>query len=208
MNYLSIFYLRSRLWAVLDPLETSWFWLRNSLVMVLVQPVWSRMIYRIPFVDNTLRTLIQLNLGSLSLQLWLHKQVLIICESSIGALLLSILLQLYLVIIPCISFIPTLAEYQPQVYSTLLFCPATQKMMVDWNSLMRSSRLVLPRLLSCDLWSLLWSAYTRVIVVFNWQYLCNNYTLFVIFGYLWTLSARVYGKNDPRHSCGKYSILA
>jgi hypothetical protein len=39
--------------------------------------------------------------------------VLIICESSIGTFQLSALLQLYLVIIPCISFILALAEYQP-----------------------------------------------------------------------------------------------
>jgi hypothetical protein len=38
-------------------------------------------------------------------------------------------------------FIPALAEYQPLVYSTLLFSPATQKEKMDWNSSTRSSRL-------------------------------------------------------------------
>jgi hypothetical protein len=38
-------------------------------------------------------------------------------------------------------FIPALAEYQPYVYSTLLFSPAAQKERMDWNSSTRSSRL-------------------------------------------------------------------
>jgi hypothetical protein len=48
-------------------------------------------------------------------------------ELSLGAFLFSALLQLY----PgyyylTYHFIPTIAEYQPYVYSTLLFPPATQ----------------------------------------------------------------------------------
>jgi hypothetical protein len=47
-------------------------------------------------------------------------------ESSIGAFLLTILLQIY----PCyyfaVSFFLALAENQPKVYSTLLFFPVVQ----------------------------------------------------------------------------------
>jgi hypothetical protein len=39
------------------------------------------------------------------------------------------------------------------------------------------------------------------------HYLCNNYILFVIFGYLWTLLVRVCGINDPGHTCDGYLVL-
>jgi hypothetical protein len=50
----------------------------------------------------------------------------IIGEPSIGAFLLTNFYSFILVIILHYHFIPALAEYQPQVYSTLLFFPATQ----------------------------------------------------------------------------------
>jgi hypothetical protein len=43
-------------------------------------------------------------------------------------------------------------------------------------------------------------AFTRVILVFDGQYLYNNYTLFMTFGYLWTLLIRVCRINDLRHT--------
>jgi hypothetical protein len=52
--------------------------------------------------------------------------VLITYESSLGAFLLTILLQCILVITFAYHLFLGLAEYQPQVYSTLLFPPTVQ----------------------------------------------------------------------------------
>jgi hypothetical protein len=66
--------------------------------------------------------------------------------SSVGVFFLVALLLLYLVIITlCILFIPAPAEYQPELYLTLLFPLlykiAAQKVKMEWNPLMGSSRL-------------------------------------------------------------------
>jgi hypothetical protein len=47
----------------------------------------------------------------------------------------------------------------------------------------------------------------RVALVSNAHYLCNNYTLFVTFGYLCTLSVRMCGINDPGHTCDECMVL-
>jgi hypothetical protein len=47
-------------------------------------------------------------------------------ESSLSAFLLTALYCIYLDIIVAYHLFPALAEYQPQVYSSLLFSPATQ----------------------------------------------------------------------------------
>jgi hypothetical protein len=52
-------------------------------------------------------------LCSSTINFYLVNRMPITCESSVGAFLHLILLSLYLVIIPCISLFPTLAEYQP-----------------------------------------------------------------------------------------------
>jgi hypothetical protein len=53
--------------------------------------------------------------------------VLIIVESSIGAIFAYHFYYSFILVITLhYHFIPALAEYQPQVYSTLLFSPATQ----------------------------------------------------------------------------------
>jgi hypothetical protein len=52
--------------------------------------------------------------------------VLIIYESSIDAFLLTALYLIYLVVILAYHLFPALTEYQPLVYSTLLFPPAVQ----------------------------------------------------------------------------------
>jgi hypothetical protein len=51
-------------------------------------------------------------LGSSTLNFHLVNRMLITCESSISAFLHLTLLSLYLIIIPCISLFPALAEYQ------------------------------------------------------------------------------------------------
>jgi hypothetical protein len=52
--------------------------------------------------------------------------MLIISESCIGAFLLAALSRIYLIITFTYQLFPALAEYQPKLYSTLLFSPATQ----------------------------------------------------------------------------------
>jgi hypothetical protein len=47
----------------------------------------------------------------------------------------------------------------------------------------------------------------RVTLVSDRQYLFNRYTLFMTFGYLWTLYVRVCGINDPGHTCDEYMVL-
>jgi hypothetical protein len=103
-------------------------------------------------------------------------------------------------------FIPALAACTQPCYFSLLLKPAAQKMKMDWNSLMRSSRLALPRLLSCGLWSLPLFSF-RESHLSLWRHYSCNYTLFETFGYLWTLLVRVCGINDPRHTCDDYLVL-
>jgi hypothetical protein len=110
-------------------------------------------------VDHTLR-LIQHNWVVLAYNLNIVILVLIIGEPSIGAFLLSIFFSFNLVVTSHYYFIPALAEYQSQVWSTLLFSPATQSCCSEgemvWNSSMKSSRLcVAPVVVVVELWSLL-----------------------------------------------------
>jgi hypothetical protein len=111
------------------------------------------------FLDHTLRILIQLNWVVLAYNYNLVNRMLIIWESCICAFLLSGSLQLYFAIIPCLSFmyctcwVPIISVLNLAIF-TLRLKPAAQKMMVDWNSTMRSSRLTLPQLLSCGLCNL------------------------------------------------------
>jgi hypothetical protein len=114
--------------------------------------------------------------------------VLIIWESSLGAILLSALLQFYFVIIPCIStysytcWVPTTSVLNLAIFLCYSI-HAAEKMKMDWNSSMRSSRLALPRLISCGLWSLPLFCFCESHHSLWRHYLCNNYTLFVTFDY-------------------------
>jgi hypothetical protein len=69
--------------------------------------------------------------------------VLIICESSLSAFLLTALCFIYLDITLAYHLFFALAEYQrtQHCYFLLLLKPAAQKEKVDWNSSTRSSRL-------------------------------------------------------------------
>jgi hypothetical protein len=81
--------------------------------------------------------------------------MLIINESRVCAFLLTGLCLIFLFITFTYHFFTALAEYQPYVYSSLLFSPAAQKEKIDWNSSMRSSRLCLaPVAVPMVLWSL------------------------------------------------------
>jgi hypothetical protein len=89
-------------------------------------------------VDHTLK-LIQLNWVVLSYNFNVVILVPINGELSIGAFLLTILLQFY----PCyyLHFLSTNHKCTQPCYFPLLLKPATQKEKMDWNSSMRSSRL-------------------------------------------------------------------
>jgi hypothetical protein len=68
---------------------------------------------------------------------------------------------------------------------------------MDWNSSMRSSRLhVAPVAVPVVLWSLPLFHFIESHLSLYRHYLCNNYTLFLTFGYLLTLLA-VCGTIDP-----------
>jgi hypothetical protein len=94
-------------------------------------------------------------MGSFNLQL-----VLIICESSIGAFLLTALCLIYLVITLCISFIsctcwvPTISVLNLAIFP-LPHKPAAQKLKKIWStSLWCSSRVIAPSRLPVELWCL------------------------------------------------------
>jgi hypothetical protein len=138
--------------------------------------------------------------------------VLIIWESSIVAFSLSALLQLYFVNIPCISIysctssVPTIS-----VLNLAIFPCYSNLLLRRWRwtgiSLMRSSRLALPRLFYCGLWSLPLFCFHKCHLSLWRHYLCYNYTLFVTIGYLWTFVVCVCGINDLGHKCDEYSVL-
>jgi hypothetical protein len=67
-------------------------------------------------------------------------------------------------------------------YFPLLYKPIAQKVKMDWNFLMRSSRLALPRLISCGLWSLPLFCLVRVVLVLR------DIIYVIIILYLWHLA--------------------
>jgi hypothetical protein len=106
--------------VVWDPLLTRWYeWEWDDFGLACVE------LYDLsnPFVDHTLR-LIQYNWVASAYNFNLVILVLIIGVTyrSISSFYYSFILGITL----HYHFIPTLAEYQPLVYSTLLFYPATQ----------------------------------------------------------------------------------
>jgi hypothetical protein len=112
-----------------------------------------------PFVDDTLR-LIQHNLVVLAYNLNVVILVLIVGESSIGAISAYHFITVLSSLLPCIIilFLHVLSTNhmctQP-CYFPLLLKPAAQKEKMDWNSSTRSSRLrVAPVAVPMKLWSL------------------------------------------------------
>jgi hypothetical protein len=70
-------------------------------------------------------------------------------------------------------------------YFPLLLKPVAQKEKMDWNSSMKSSRLrVAPVGVPVELWNLLLFYFVESHHSLQRNYLCNNITLFVTFGYL------------------------
>jgi hypothetical protein len=116
--------------------------------------------------------------------------------------------------LPChyryISFI--LLHYhkctQPCYFSFLLK-PAAQKEKMDWNSSTWSSRLRVALVaIPVVSWNLLLSCFIESRLSLLRHYLCNNYTLFVAFGYLWTLLAVCVEQLILGHAYDEYSVLA
>jgi hypothetical protein len=117
------------------------------------------MIYRIPFVDHTLR-LIQHNWVVLAYNFNVVILVLIIGELSIGAIsayhFISVLsLLLPSIVILFMHFLSTNHKCTQPCYFPLLLKLAAQKEKMDWNSSTRRSRLhVAPVDVPMELWSL------------------------------------------------------
>jgi hypothetical protein len=140
-------------------------------------------------VDHTLR-LIQHNWIVLAYNFNIVIFMLIIKESSISAIsayhfIIVLSLLLPRIIILFLHLLSTNHKCTQPCYFLLLLKPAAQKEKMDWNSSTRSSRLrVASVAVPVELWSFLLfhSVESRYSL---WRhYLCNNYTLFVTFGYL------------------------
>jgi hypothetical protein len=117
------------------------------------------MICRTSFVDHTLR-LIQHNWVVLAYNLNVVILVLIIGESSIGAIFAYHFIIVLSLLLPCIiilflHLLSTNHKCTQPCYFPLLLKPAAQKEKMDWNSSTRSFRLrVAPVAISVELWSL------------------------------------------------------
>jgi hypothetical protein len=112
-----------------------------------------------PFVDHTLR-LIQHNWVVLAYNFNVVILVLINGESSTSAIsaypfIIVLSLLLHRVIILFLHLLSTNHKCTQPCYFPLLLKPAAQKEKMDWNSLMKSSRLrVAPVAIPVELWSL------------------------------------------------------
>jgi hypothetical protein len=110
-------------------------------------------------VDHTLR-LIQHNSVVLAYNLNVVILVLIIGESSIGAISTYHFITVLSLLLPCIiilflHLLSTNHKCNQPCYFPLLLKPAAQKEKIDWNSSTRSSRLrVAPVAVLVELWSL------------------------------------------------------
>jgi hypothetical protein len=140
--------------------------------------------------------------------------VLIIGQSCIGAFLLILLLQFYPCYYLALSFysytcwVPTISVLNLAIFPLLLKHVAQKKRM-DWNSSMRSSWLrVAPVVIPVVLWSLPLFCSTESHHSLWRHYLCNTCTLFVTFGYLWTLLAVCVEQLMLGHACDEYLVLA
>jgi hypothetical protein len=139
-------------------------------------------------VDHTLR-LIQHNWVVLAYNFNVEILVLIIVESSIGAIsayhfviVLSLLLP-YIIIL-FLHLLSTDHKCTQPSYFPLLLKPAAQKEKMDWNSSTRSFRLrVAPGVVPVELWSLSLFCSVECHHSLYRHYLCNN-TLFVTIRYL------------------------
>jgi hypothetical protein len=111
-------------------------------------------------VDHTL-SLIQHNWVVLAYNFNVAILVLLIAESSIGAICAYHFIIVLSLLLPCIiilvlHLLSTNDKCTQPYYFSLLLKPAAQKEKMDWNSLTKSSRLcVAPVVIPVELWSLL-----------------------------------------------------
>jgi hypothetical protein len=139
--------------------------------------------------------------------------VLIIWESSICAFLLTILLQFYLDVIPCISFYSCTCWVPTISVLNLAISPCCTNLLLRrwrWTEILRRWVLgyALPWLLFLWHYGVFHCFTSQESRLSFWRhYLCNKYTIFMTFGYLWTLCVRVCGINDPGHTCDEYLVL-
>jgi hypothetical protein len=147
------------------------------------------MIYRTPFVDHTLR-LIQHNWVVLAYNFNVVIWVLIIREVMYRRISSYPFITILSLLIPCIIilFLHLLSinhKCTQPCYFPLLLKHTAQKERMDWNSLIRSSRLrVAPVVIPVVLWYLPLFRSTENHHSLQRHYLCNNYTLFVTFDYV------------------------
>jgi hypothetical protein len=141
-------------------------------------------------VDHTLR-LIQYNLVVLAYNFNVVIWVLIIGEIGYRCISTYPSITVLSLVLPCIiilflDLLSTNHKCTQPCYSPLLLKPAAQKERMDWNSLMRNSRLCVALIVvPVVLWSLPLFRSAESHHSFWRHYLCNNnYTLFVTFGYL------------------------
>jgi hypothetical protein len=140
-------------------------------------------------VDHILR-LIQHNWVVLSYNLNVVILVLIIGESGIGTIsayhfIIVLSLLLPFIIILFLHLLSTNHKCTQPCYFPLLLKLAAQKEKMDWNFSMRSSRLRVALVaVPVELWSLPLFWFVKSCLSLERHYFCNNYTLFVTFGYL------------------------
>jgi hypothetical protein len=79
---------------------------------------------------------------------------------------------------------------------------------MDWKSSMRNSRIrVAPIAIPMELWSLPLFHFAKSRHCLSRHYLCNNYTLFVIFGYMWIFFAVCVEQLILGHAYDEYFVL-
>jgi hypothetical protein len=140
--------------------------------------------------------------------------VLIIGLSIIGASLFTILLQLYpcyylaLAFYSCTCWVPTIS-----VLKLPIFPWCTNLLLKRWRWLWRILRrwvlgYALPQLLFLWHYGVFFCSISQESHLSLWRHhFCNKYTLFMTFGYQWTLYVCVCGINDPGHTCDEYLVL-
>jgi hypothetical protein len=116
--------------------------------------------------------------------------------------LLTIFITVLFLLLPCIitlflHLLGTNHKCTQPCYFPPLLKPTAQKEKMDWNSSSKSSRLrVAPVAVPVELWSLPLFLFIESRHSLYSHYLCNNYSLFMTFGYLWTLLGRICGTID------------
>jgi hypothetical protein len=104
---------------------------------------------------------------------------------------------LYISIISCTCWVPTISVLNLAIFP-LLLKPAAQKGMMDWNSSTRSSKLcIAPIAVPVMLWSLPLFCFAESRLCLQRHYLSNNYTLYYDIWLSVSTFGRMCGTIDP-----------